>query len=96
MSRGSSWAYLRSIGHKQCVYSVRTSSKSEERSRTNVRFEGHQCARYVPPKRIEMRGLPICDTHWPPHLEDLERDESTRAALRRKYDPGPLYNEDDL
>ena len=84
-------------GWGRCICTVeKTVRKASEYSshREAARRKGAQCSAHVSPERIkQMGGLPICKAHedqWERHLSE---DEERRKALRRKYDPGPLYEE---
>jgi hypothetical protein len=84
-------------GWRRCICTVETTEGKASESpshRVAARKKGDQCSAHVSPDRIKkMGGLPICKAHedqWERHLSE---DEERRKALRRKYDPGPLYPE---
>ena len=84
-------------GWKQCLFTVETTRRKASESpyiRTAARRKGTQCSAHVSPDRIKkMGGLPICKAHERQWERRLSEDEERRKALRRKYDPGPLYEE---
>ena len=89
------WQWLRSQGFKRCVCNNRT-SQSAVVGEAHKSKKGARCCNHVSKELIAERGLPICTDHWPIYQQDISTDAARRAALRAKYDPGPLYDEDDL
>ena len=78
-----------------CTVEITIRNASEYPShREAARKKGTQCSAHVSPDRIQqMGGLPICKAHEAQWERRLSEDEERRKALRRKYDPGPLYEE---
>ena len=84
-------------GWRRCICTIEKAvRKASEYSsgREAVRKKGDQCAAHVSPDRIKtMGGLPICKAHERQWERRLSEAEEQKKALRRKYDPGPLYEE---
>jgi len=84
-------------GWGRCICTVETTvRKASERpsNREAARKKGAQCSAHVSPERIKtMGGLPICKAHEAQWEHRLSEAEEQKKALRRKYDPGPLYEE---
>ena len=83
-------------GWRRCICTVeKTVRKASEysSSREATRKKGDQCSAHVSPERIKKMGLPICKGHEDQWKRHVAEDEERRKALRRKYDPGPLYEE---
>ena len=85
-------------GWKRCLCTVENTKREASEylsTREAARKKGNQCSAHVSPDRIQqMGGLPICKAHEAQWERRLSEDEERRKALRRKYDPGPLYSED--
>lgn len=94
-----SWAKRRSIGARRCTWILTTDQKSHETSggnRLSFHKKGQQCSGWATKSEIALTGVPICNSHLRVFNEMLDEDKATRARLRAKLDPGPLYDEDDL
>ena len=95
------WRELRAEGYRRCICDVQNShaaKEAEDGERTNFSRKGQQCRNWCDPERIARVGLPICYPHEEIWREATARDAATRAennaAMRAKYDPGPLYDDD--
>ena len=86
-------SWWKANGFRICAYSVQSNSTAADYgggSRSTFRRKGGQCMNWVSRELQAERGLPICNAHWPLYQRAVEEDAERRAALRRKYDPGPL------
>ena len=83
-------------GWKRCLCTIETTKREASEypsTREAVRKKGNQCSAHVSPERIKQMGVPICRAHEDQWERRLSEDEERRKTLRKKYDPGPLYEE---
>lgn len=88
-----SWAALRLVGYRRCIWGCLHNAPSveyENGHRQSLRWRGKRCSVMVSPEQIAKHGVTVCAKHLPMYLKWKAERGLQKAAMRAKYDPGPL------